>query len=149
MSQLSIKESTLQRIHTFSEFKHGRYLRVAFYNNSKIWKDQHAGRTSVSEFVLGERIPSCKALPTILKTLEYKGKWTNTSDGYCYNGRDIGATTSCNITLNASLFGFLGDLWNEMVTASDFVNGENAANISRDLIAKPDLEKNENSSPPI
>lgn len=129
----------------FDELKHGRYVRVTFYNNSKVWKDQHAGRTSVSGITLGERIPPCKVLPTTLKTLKYNGKWTNTSDGYYYNGRAIagetGSTISYNVSLNAGIFGILGDLWSEMGTASVFVNGENVANISNEMVTKQDKER--------
>lgn len=57
----------------FEDLKFGRYLRVTFFNNSKRWKDQNAGRTSVSEISVGERIPPSTVLPSTLKTLRFDG----------------------------------------------------------------------------
>lgn len=52
-----------------------------------------------------------------------------------------GSSISYNISLNAGVFGILGDLWNEMGKASVWLNGERVASIDKSMIVDTDINR--------
>lgn len=127
------------------EPKKGKYLRITFFNNTKKWKDNNQGRTSISEIMVGERIPSSKVLPATLSSIKYKGIWIPTSDGYYYNGKALtgvkGSTFEYITHKQAGFFAIVGDLWDGMGTASIYLDGSKVATISSDLISIGDRRR--------
>lgn len=124
----------------FKEFKHGRFLRVTFKDNAKRFNRNYGGRSSIAGITVGERVPNTKVLPTTLRTLKYNGKWTNILVMESIKG-EKGSSISYNISLNAGVFGILGDLWNEMGKASVWLNGERVASIDKSMIVDTDINR--------
>lgn len=71
-----------------NETRHGRYLKIIFYDNNKMWKDNNKGRSSISEVTVGKRrIPPSMVIPSTSSLFKYSGDWRTNTDGYYYNGK--------------------------------------------------------------
>ncbi|OHS99001.1 hypothetical protein TRFO_34611 [Tritrichomonas foetus] len=92
----------------------GRYFRLTFYNNSRRWKDNHAGRTSLNEIEIGRIVYPTKVIPmTNTKMIEKSIGWRETRAGCYYNGKGYvgtkGDTVKVTIPKGHRAFAFVGD----------------------------------------
>lgn len=129
----------------FSDIKQGRFLRVTFFDNSKKWKDNNDGKSSISEISVGRKIPQTTVLPSTLGSLKYEGKWKETADGYYYNGKantgEAGAKVGFNVSAKVGSLGIIGDVWDGMGSATVFVDGVEVQTISNAMVTASDKTK--------
>lgn len=123
----------------------GRYMRLTVFNNSKKWKDNYAGRTSLTQIIVGERVMQSTVLPSTNSQLKYSGVWTNTTDGYYYNGVAkvgvAGNTLEYEIPAKFKEFGIIGDMWEGMGTASVYLDGQLIHKVNKTLINSRDIQR--------
>lgn len=129
----------------FDNAHQARYLRLTIFNNSKKWKNNKPGSTSISGIEVGERILTSKVLPQTLSLISYEGNWTATTDGYYYNGKattgTAGSVMKYTVPAKRNEFGIIGDLWNEMGSASVYLDGTNVFKISKELMTNTDFNR--------
>lgn len=129
----------------FSNIKRGRFLRVTFLDNSKLWKDKSPGRSSISGISVGQNIPKTTVLPSTLGSLEYDGNWKETTDGYYYNGKattgEAGAKLGFNVSTKVGSLGILGDVWDGMGSATILVDGIEVTTINNTMATASDKAK--------
>ncbi|OHT06938.1 hypothetical protein TRFO_24897 [Tritrichomonas foetus] len=122
-----------QPIIKLSKEQSGRYMRITVYNNSKIWKDNNPGRTSISAVEVGSPINSEKVYPlTNTKLFELEG-FTETRAGVYYNGKGFTGKKGSKLTITLpkgrSEIGILGDYHSGIGTATVKINKKDSGTI--------------------
>ena len=117
----------------------GRYLRIEFHNNSKLWKDNNKGQTSISSIEIGHRIIGKKIVPiTNTKIIEKSGTWKETRSGFYYNGKGYTGTKGNKLTISpfkgCSEITVLGDYWPGIGRAKVKLDGREVGEIHDNLL---------------
>lgn len=127
----------------------GRYLKLAFINNSKPWKDGHPGRTCISSVEVGSILHNKKVYPiTNTRYFTMQNRWDEKRNGFYYNGKGYtgyakdAAPTKENNNKNSVLeikipklkpeFGIIGDYYPSMGTATVKLDGKQIGEIGKE-----------------
>lgn len=142
----------------FDNIQSGRYLKIVSINNTLTWKDNWAGRTSISSIEVGYKVHSKKIYPiTNTKYFEFKYRWDETRAGCYYNGKGFtgygkgAAPTSDSNSKNSKLkikvpagkkeIGIIGDYYPGMGAAVVRLDGEIVDTIRQSIDVMGDLRR--------
>lgn len=122
----------------------GRYMRITIFNNSKIWKDNNPGKSSISCIEVGTVFHANKVVPITNSNITIKGKTNITYDGLYYNGRGLILKKGSSVTFkfnNQSEIGVIGDIWPTMGKATVKLNHRIVGTISNTVMKEDDLRR--------
>lgn len=122
----------------------GRYLKIVSLNNTLAWKDNWAGRTSISAVEVGYAIHSKKVYPiTGTRYFAFRNRWDERRGGCYYNGKGFtgyargqapsrsgdhtnleNSKLKIKIPINKKEFGVIGDYYPEIGRAIVRLDGK-------------------------
>ncbi|OHS92884.1 hypothetical protein TRFO_12263 [Tritrichomonas foetus] len=139
-----------QPIIKLSKEHSGRYMKIIVLNNTKIWKDNHRGRTSISAVEVGVPVNAEKIYPlTNTKILKREG-FNETRAGVYYNGKGYTGKKGSKLTITLpkgrSEIGLLGDYHSDIGTAIVKINDKESGTLHDSIEKGSDKRKLKYSS---
>ncbi|OHT13970.1 hypothetical protein TRFO_15741 [Tritrichomonas foetus] len=123
----------------------GRYLRITIFNNTKIWKDNYIGRSSISAVEVGTPIRAKKIYPMTNTKILKLDSFEETRASLSYNGKGFTGKKGSKLTITLpkglTEIGIIDDYYPSMGTAKVKINKKDAGTIHDSISKQEDNNK--------